>query len=61
MLMQLSRIVVLYLMWIEPDFWLMLVATIGWGLNMGVTTNLARAIVQESAPAEVQDVVAVTS
>ena len=39
-------------MWIEPDFWLMLVATIGWGLNMGVTTNLARAIVQESAPAE---------
>ena len=52
LLMQLSRIVVLYLMWIEPDFWLMLVATIGWGLNMGVTTNLARAIVQESAPAE---------
>ena len=28
---------------------LLVVATIGWGLNMGVTTNLARAIVQESA------------
>ena len=26
-----------------------MVSTIAWGLNMGVTTNLARAIVQESA------------
>ena len=52
LIMQLSRIVVIYLMWIEPAFWVMVVATIGWGLNMGVTTNLARAIVQESAPNE---------
>jgi predicted MFS family arabinose efflux permease len=52
LLMQLSRILVIYLMWIEPAFWVMVVATIGWGLNMGVTTNLARAIVQESAPNE---------
>ena len=44
--MQLSRIVVLLLMWIEPELWLLVVATIGWGLNMGVTTTLARTIVQ---------------
>ena len=48
LIMQLSRMLILGLMWIQPDFWLMAVATIGWGLNMGVTTTLARTIVQES-------------
>jgi predicted MFS family arabinose efflux permease len=52
LVMQLSRIVVVYLLWIEPDWWLLVLATIGWGLNMGVTTNLARSIVQESADAQ---------
>jgi predicted MFS family arabinose efflux permease len=52
LIMQLSRIVVLLLMWIEPELWLLVVATIGWGLNMGVTTTLARTIVQESAEAQ---------
>lgn len=50
LIMQLSRILVVFLMWIEPPFWLFVVATVGWGLNMGITTNLARSIVQESAP-----------
>ena len=50
LVMQLSRILVIFLMWIEPPFWLLVVATIGWGLNMGITTNLARSVVQESAP-----------
>ena len=50
LIMQLSRILVIFLMWIEPPFWLLVVATIGWGLNMGITTNLARSIVKESAP-----------
>jgi MFS family permease len=49
LVMQLSRIVVLFLLWLEPSWWLLVLATIGWGLNMGVTTNLARAVVQESA------------
>jgi predicted MFS family arabinose efflux permease len=49
LLMQLSRIVVLLLVWIKLDWWLLVLATLGWGLNMGVTTNLARTIVQESA------------
>ena len=47
LVMQLSRVFVVFLMWIEPDFLLLVVATVGWGLNMGVTTNLARGIVQE--------------
>ena len=52
LIMQLTRILVLLLIWIEPQLWLLVVAIIGWGLNMGVTTTLARTIVQESAEAE---------
>ncbi len=52
LLMQLSRIVVLFLLWIEPSQWLLIVAIVGWGMNMGFTTTLARAIVQESAAEE---------
>ncbi len=47
--MQLTRIIVLFLIYIRGDWWLLVLATFGWGLNMGVTTNLARTIVQESA------------
>ncbi len=52
LLMQLSRIVVLFLLWIEPDWWLLVLAIVGWGVNMGFTTSLARTVVQESAAAE---------
>lgn len=52
LLMQLSRMVILYLLWIEPSWWLLVVAIIGWGINMGFTTTLARTIVQESAEPE---------
>ena len=52
LIMQLTRMLILGLMWTRPEFWLMAVATIAWGLNMGVTTTLARTIVQESASAE---------
>ena len=55
LVMRLSRILVIFLMWIEPPFWLLVVATIGWGLNMGITTNLARSVVQESAPKPIWD------
>ena len=51
LLMQLSRILILLLLWIEPSWWLLVVATIAWGVNMGFTTTLARTIVQESAAA----------
>ena len=49
LVMQLSRIAILLLLWIEPSWWLLVVATVSWGLNMGVTSTLARSIVQESA------------
>ena len=49
LIMQLSRMLILGLMWLRPEFWLMVITSIAWGLNMGVTTTLARSIVQESA------------
>ena len=51
LLLQLSRIVFLLLLWIDPTWWLLVVAIVAWGMNMGVTTTLARTVVQESAPA----------
>ena len=52
LIMQLSRMVILGLIWFEPVFWIFALACVGWGLNMGVTMTLARTIVQESATAE---------
>ncbi|MEH6559432.1 MAG: MFS transporter [Oceanicoccus sp.] len=50
--MQLSRVIILVLLWIKPDWWLLIIAMFAWGLNMGVTTTLSRTIVQESAEPE---------
>lgn len=52
LLMQLSRIVVLWMIYVEGGWWLFVLGTFGWGLNMGITSNLARTIVQESAEPE---------
>ena len=52
LIMQLSRMVILGLIWFQPVFWVFALACVGWGLNMGVTMTLARTIVQESATAE---------
>ena len=52
LIMQLSRIFILLLLWIEPSWWLLVIAIVSWGLNMGVTSTLARTIVQESAEPE---------
>ncbi len=52
LLMQLTRMVILFLFWIQPAWWLLIVATIAWGINMGFTTTLARTVVQESAAPE---------
>ena len=52
LLMQLTRVLVLYLVWLAPAWWLLVIVIFCWGLNMGVTTTLARAIVQESATPE---------
>tara|TARA_B100000575_G_scaffold98914_1_gene78950 strand:+ start:31 stop:390 length:360 start_codon:yes stop_codon:yes gene_type:complete len=50
--MQLSRIFILGIMWLQPAQWVFAIAAIFWGANMGITLTLARTIVQESATAE---------
>lgn len=52
LIMQLTRMLILGVMWIQPSFWIFALAAVAWGLNMGVTTTLARTIVQESAGEE---------
>ena len=47
--MQATRAVLLYLIWLQPEWWILLIVMFCWGLNMGVTTNLGRAIVQEAS------------
>ncbi len=49
LVMQLSRVVIVAFLWSSPPWWLLLVVLFLWGLNMGVTSTLARTIVQESA------------
>ena len=49
LIMQLSRIIVLAMLFVGGDWWLLALATVLWGLNMGVTSNLARTVVQESS------------
>ncbi len=50
--MQLTRVAIIAVIWINPPWWLLAVALFAWGLNMGVTSTLARTIVQESADPE---------
>ncbi len=50
--MQLTRLVILALIWAQPASWLFHLALFGWGLHMGVGTTLVRTTVQELAPVE---------
>jgi MFS family permease len=52
--MQLTRVAVLYLLWLQPNLWLFYLAMFAWGMNMGVTTTMVRTTVQELAPAAVR-------
>lgn len=49
LLMQLTRMVILLVLFLQPSLWLFYVAMFAWGLNMGVTTTLVRTTVQELA------------
>lgn len=49
LIMQATRSVIMVLVWIQPSWWMLMGVLFLWGLNMGVTTNLSRAIVQEAA------------
>ncbi len=50
LILQLSRALILGLILTEPTLPLFYLGIFAWGLNMGGTTTMARAIVQESAP-----------
>lgn len=50
LMMQVTRLLLFAILWAEPSLWLMALATIGWGMNMGVTSTTARMMVQTHAP-----------
>jgi predicted MFS family arabinose efflux permease len=49
LLMQLTRVFILLLLFMQPSLWLFYLAMLAWGVNMGVTTTLVRTTVQELA------------
>ena len=51
LIMQLTRMMILLIVWSQPPMWLFFLAIFGWGLNMGITTTMVRSIVQTLAPA----------
>ena len=50
LLMQLSRIIALACIYFAAGWPMLILGVVLWGLNMGVTSNLARMLVQETAP-----------
>ncbi|MEM7019687.1 MAG: MFS transporter, partial [Pseudomonadota bacterium] len=46
LMMQLTRMLILLVLWTQPPIWLFFAAILAWGLNMGTTTTMVRAIVQ---------------
>ena len=50
--MQLTRMLILVLIWQQPAAWLFHLALFGWGLHMGIGTTLVRTTVQELAPVQ---------
>lgn len=52
LILQLTRVAILYVIWLAPTLTLFYAILIVWGINQGMTTTLARAMVQELAPPE---------
>lgn len=50
LIVQLTRALILLLIWLQPSLWLLLAALAAWGVNMGIASTLARTTVQELAP-----------
>ena len=50
--MQLTRLAILVLIWMQPAPWLFHAALVGWGVHMGIGTTLVRTTVQELAPVQ---------
>ncbi|MAZ45512.1 MAG: hypothetical protein CMD74_02260 [Gammaproteobacteria bacterium] len=49
LVLQLTRIVILGLLILKPSLWLFFLLMVAWGFNMGITSTLVRASVQELA------------
>jgi len=49
LILQLSRVLVLYLIWYEPSMTWLWIAAAFWGFNMGVTNTMSRVMIQEIA------------
>ena len=49
LVMQLSRIPILVIIWLRPELWVFWLALGFWGFNMGVSSTMARLMVQEFA------------
>lgn len=52
LIMQLTRILILLTIWVQPDTWVFYLASLFWGANMGITTVTSRTIVQEFPTAQ---------
>lgn len=50
LILQLTRVAILYVIWLAPTLKLFYAALIVWGINQGMTATLPRAMVQELAP-----------
>lgn len=49
LIMQATRVLIILMVWFEPTWYLLMSVLFLWGLNMGTTTNLSRAIMQEAS------------
>jgi hypothetical protein len=54
LIMQVTRALILTLLYCQPSLWLFYAGIFAWGLNMGVTTTMVRTTVQELAPLDVR-------
>lgn len=52
LIMQLTRIIILLAIWVQPDTWIFYTAALFWGANMGITTVTSRTIIQEFPSAQ---------
>ena len=50
LIVQLTRALILLLVWLHPPLWLFHAAMAAWGVNMGIASTLTRTTVQELAP-----------
>ena len=50
LILQLTRVIVLFILWLQPSVYVVMGLATYWGFNMGITTTMSRLMVQETAP-----------